>query len=113
MPDEDSLRHKYDPLPDVPRYRKKAKKRHVRSDHKHEYERVCVDSHSHTYTRKGRLPLYYIAMRCKACGRVADFSSLRESSELPKGMRVFEVRDFLELISLKAIPDEMEVRKSD
>ena len=54
MPDEDSLRHKYDPLPeDAPRHRKKSKKRHVRSDHKHEYEKVCIDAHMKVHTREG------------------------------------------------------------
>lgn len=108
---EDALHHKYDPLPDEPRHKKKRKRCHVRSDHKHEYEKVCVDTHNYVLSRKGRFPIYLIAKRCKICGRVGDWLMVRDVHEPPKGMRLFEAEDYLELALAKEIPDWMEVRE--
>ena len=112
MPDEDSLRHKYDPLPeDAPRHRKKSKKRHVRSDHKHEYEKVCIDAHMKVHTREGEFPSYNIGLRCKVCGRLQDvwfWQGLREPAD---GMPLYEVEDFLQLLKMRELPEHMEVRR--
>lgn len=110
MPDADSLRHKYAPIPDEPRYKKRAKKVHVRSDHKHLYEEVCVDSHSEVFEHGARCPAYHVAMRCVVCGRLQDLRMWR-LRERPEGMRLFEVEDFFELLDMRELPDEMEVRE--
>lgn len=108
---EDALRHKYDPLPEEgPRHRKKAKKRHVRSDHRHDYETVCVDAHSFLLHHGTRRPLYHIAYRCKVCGRLRDSHVVRDIHEPPEGMPLYEVRDFLELALMRELPEERRVR---
>lgn len=109
MPDEDSLRHKYDPLPEEPRYRRKSRKRHVRSDHKHEYETVCVDAHSIFRTLKGEYPTYHMAVRCKVCGRIKDIKLWQYDYEPPDDLPLYEVDDFFKLIKMKSLPDEMRV----
>lgn len=108
MPDEDSLRHKYAPLPEEPRYRKKAKKKHTRSDHKHDYEQVCVDDHSFVRSHGVRLPCMNIVKRCKVCGRIGGVSSVIH--EPPKeDMPLYVVPDCLYLWTAKALPSELEV----
>ena len=110
MPDEDSLHHKYDPLPEEPRHRKKAKKRHVRSDHKHEYETVCI-MHSYVYRTSGRKETYlHIGERCRICGRMADCHYRRDLQEPPDGMPLYEVPGWEFLWSTKVLPSDMEVR---
>lgn len=109
---DEIIRHKYDPLPDEPRYRKKAKKRRVRSDHKHEYEEVCVDAHDSVITSKGRFRSYHIACRCKICGRLYDMHDFTLNSEVrepPKDMRMFEVDDIFKLWDMRYLPDDLEV----
>lgn len=103
---EDALRHKYDPLPDEPRFKKKRKKFHVRSDHKHDYEQVCIDTHSETVTREGRFPSYCIAVRCRICGRLKDVKLWQSIRKPPEGMPLYEVKDIFELIKMKEMPDE-------
>lgn len=107
---EDSLRHKYDPLPEEPRFKKKRKKHHVRSDHKHEYEKVCIDAHTEAITREGRMPMYHIGIRCKVCGRLKDLKWWQHEKEPPDGVPLYEVGDFLDLVSMKALPESMKVR---
>lgn len=107
---EDALRHKYDPLPEEPRFKKKRRKVHVRSDHKHEYEEVCVDAHSEVVTRKGRFPTYHLVERCKVCGRIRDMRFWRYDPEPPKDMPLYEVEDFFDLVSMKVLPEELKVR---
>ena len=100
---DDVTRYKYDPIPeDGPRHRKRPKREHVRSDHRHEYEDVCIDAQ--TFVRG--LPRYYIGRRCVICGRLQDTS--RTVADIPEGMRVFVVDGFLGLLA-KKLPDDMEV----
>lgn len=106
---EDALRHKYDPLPDKPRYKKKAKKKHVRSDHKHEYETVCVDAHSVVWRDGARIPYLYLGKRCRICGRLNDWRHTN-LSEPPDGMQLYEVPSWDYLWDKKKIPDEMRVK---
>lgn len=103
----DSLDYDFDE--EAPRYRKKSRKRHVRSDHKHEYENVCVDAHTETRTRDGVFPSYHIATRCKICGRLYDVKTWA-TREIPKEMPLYEVADFWELFQMKMLPDGMRVR---
>ena len=107
---EDSLHHKYDPLPEEPRHSKKARKRHVRSDHRHEYETVCIDAHTETVTRGGTFPSYSIGTRCRICGRLQDVKLWQYVREPPDGMPLYEVDSILKLMMMKVLPDEMKVR---
>lgn len=108
MPDEDSLRHKYTPLPEEPRYKKKAKKKHVRSDHKHVYEQVCIDAHSFAYRHGKKVPYMYLGKRCRVCGRLHDWERTNVS-EPPEGMPLYEVPNWLFLWYEKALPSKLEV----
>jgi hypothetical protein len=110
MPDEDSLRHKYTPLPEEPRFKKRAKKKHVRSDHKHEYETVCIYAHSGVVTREGRFLAYHLGARCKVCGRLRDVKMWRYGKALPESIPLYEVEDFFDLVSMKVLPEELKVR---
>lgn len=109
MPDEDSLRHKYTPLPEEPRYKKKAKKKHTRSDHKHDYEQVCIDAHEFAYRHGKEVPYLYLGKRCKVCGRIGDLREMPDMSEPPEGMPLYDVPDWLFLWTEKALPSELEV----
>ena len=95
---------------EAPRYRKKSKKNHVKSDHKHDYERVCVDAHTSTITREGKFPSYHIGKRCKICGRVGNLKMQVDLHEPPTEMPLFEVADFWELLEMKMLPEAMRVR---
>lgn len=107
---EDALRHKYTPLPeDGPRHKKKAKKRHVRSDHKHEYEQVCIDTHSSVVKRNGKFPAYHVGTRCRVCGRLKSVRLWSLEGHMPSGMPLYEV-DFFELARMNVLPEEMRVR---
>ena len=107
---EDTLRHKYDPLPeDAPRHRKKLKKKRVRSDHKHEYETVCIDAHSVIYRRGEKIPYLYLGKRCRICGRLNDWRHTN-LSEPPDGMQLYEVPNWGYLWGKKKIPEEMRVK---
>lgn len=105
---EDAIRHKYAPLPDEPRHKKKAKKQHVRSDHRHEYEVVCVDEGTYVINRTGRHKEYTKAERCKICGRLRDarFGGWLDSP--PEGMRLFVVDGITALFD-KYLPEDKEV----
>jgi len=110
MADEDSLRHKYTPLPEEPRYRKRKVKKHVRSDHRHEYETVCI-MHSYVYRTSGRKKTYlHIGERCRICGRMADCRYRRGLQEPPEGMPLYEVPSWEFLFSMKFLPEEMRVK---
>ena len=109
---DEVLRHKYDPLPeDGPRHKKKARKTHVRSDHKHEYEHVIIDAHCRALMHGVWVPYYYKAKRCKVCGRIGSSSMAFNVTEIPDDMRLFEVEDFLEFMLMKELPDELEVKR--
>ena len=106
---EDAIRHKYDPLPeDGPRHKKKAKREHVRSDHRHEYEEVCIDAHLYAIGHAGRFTYYDVVKRCRLCGRVGGLvrTCIRKP---PDGMRLFKVDDVHNLWHMKVLPDELEV----
>ena len=107
---DECRRRKYAPVPeDAPRHKKKAEKRHVRSDHRHEYEDVAViEPHScEVVCRDGRHKAYHKASRCKICGRLYDVKFHAILNELPDGMRVFEV-DRLTSLFDKYLPDDKE-----
>jgi len=108
MPDEDSLRHKYTPLPEEPRYKKKAKKKHTRSDHKHDYEQVYIDAHTFVHRHGKKVPYLYLGKRCKVCGRLHDWKHTNVS-EPPDGMPLYEVPNWSFLWDEKTLPSELEV----
>lgn len=108
---EDALRHKYDPLPeDSPRHRKKTKKKHVRSDHKHDYETVCIDTHSYLRKCGVRRKYYSLAKRCKICGRIGDMKMWTRFHEPPEDMPLYDVVDFWTMLDMKTLPEEMRVK---
>lgn len=108
---EDVLRHKYDPLPEEPTpYRKKSKKRRVRSDHKHDYERVVIDAHTFVHRNDARIPLYRTGKRCKVCGRLASTRVEGVGFEPPEDMPLYEVKDYLDFMCMRYLPEEMRVR---
>ena len=94
-----------------PRHRKVSKKRHVRSDHKHEYEWVCIDVHAWAVGRNGRHAFMYVGNRCRVCGRLGDVVCKPNMHEPPEDMRLFEVEDFIELMGMTHLPDDAEVTR--
>ena len=106
---EESIRHKYEPLPeDAPRHVKKAKKRHVRSDHKHDYETVCIDAHTRMLRIGKNLPCLYLGSRCKICGRVLDVKLITNLVKPPKSMPLYEV-DTETFLRSKYLPEKCKV----
>ena len=107
---ESSIRHKYDPLPDEPRGRKKSKKRHVKSDHKHDYERVCIDAGDAIYSPgEGKRRFYRIGERCRICGRRGNVWSIGRVTEPPEGMPLYDVGG-IEGLFEKVLSDDKRVR---
>lgn len=106
---EDALHHKYDPLPEEPRHRKKAKKRHVKSDHKHEYEEIAIDAGTYTISMGERRKNYHMGMRCRVCGRLHNvrFSNWRE--EPPEDLPLYKV-DGLKGLFAKELGEDGRVR---
>ena len=102
MPNEDSLRYKYTPLPDEPRFKKKRKKVHVKSDHKHVYKDVAISITGY------KRPFIYIGQRCSTCGRLFNCEHTN-LTEPPVGMSLYELADFSALLNTKVLSDEMKV----
>jgi len=106
---EDALHHKYDPLPDEPRHRKKAKKRHVRSDHRHEYEEVAIDAGTYAMYRHERVKEYHKGLRCRICGKLHDVRFWEWHEELPEDMPLYKV-DGINGLFAKELGEERRVR---
>ena len=92
-----------------PRHRKHAKKRHVRSNHRHDYECVCIDSHSFVNHGGVRTPYYHVGERCRECGRMRNVWARRDLHEPPEGMRLFDTGDYLCFAFARKLPESMEV----
>lgn len=108
---DEVIHHKYDPLPDEPRYRKKSKKKRVRSDHKHVYENVAVDTHSYVIGKGTRTHFYYVCKRCKVCGRLGSSTIMAHGTyDPPDDMPLYEVDDIFEWFDMKMLPEEKRVR---
>jgi len=105
----EALRHKYDPLPEEPRHRKKAKKRHVRSDHRHDYEEVAIDAGTFTASGGERYKNYHKGMRCKVCGKLHDVRFWWSHEEPPEDMPLYEV-DGIKGLFAKELGEERRVR---
>jgi hypothetical protein len=101
-----------DPLEEPPRHRRKRKRRHIRSDHRHEYEQVCVDAHGYVIERGVKRPRYYVAERCAVCGRVGDLR-FTSHEEPQKGMPLYRVNDWMELWRERFLPKSAEVRRDE
>lgn len=93
-----------------PRHRKKAKRSHVRSDHKHEYEQVCIDGHGYIVSHGIKAPFYWVGSRCRVCGRLQDARVRPDMHEPPEGMRLFEVEDFVMFVIGGELPESYEVK---
>ena len=101
--------HRQTPIPDEPRTRKKAVKQRDRSDHKHEYELVAIDSHSYEYLGRGKVrQVYDVGERCRICGRLGDVHFRNVYST--EGMRLFEV-DGLDGLLSRYLPEDKEVKR--
>lgn len=108
---EDAIRHKYAPLPENgPRHRKKSRKRHVKSDHRHVYEEVAIDAHSYVVSGGTRMPCLHHAKRCRVCGRICNVTIRLREVEPPDGMPLYEVDDYLEFATMDALPERYRVR---
>ena len=94
-----------------PRHRKKVKKPHVRSDHRHEYEQVCIDGHGFVFSHGTKTPLYWVGRRCRICGRLQDAKLRYDLHEPPEGMRLFDVRDFILFDIGSELPDSYETKE--
>ena len=101
--------HKQAPIPDEPRPKKKAVKKRVRSDHRHEYEWVAVDADCYYTNGTGRHAYYPIAERCRICGRLADVRFSTDTEQVPDGMRLFKIDRWLSLLD-RYLPDDKEVK---
>lgn len=102
---EDALHHKYDPLPEEPRHRRKRRrKRAAHSDHKHVYEEVCVGFGFRRRDGEVRR-IYRLATRCKVCGRVGGMGFGKGLDEPPEGTPLYEVPGDL-YFGLKVLPTE-------
>lgn len=99
-------RRKQSPIPDEPRPKKKAVKRRIRSDHKHEYEWVAVDALTYFVDKDGKHPYYNKVERCTKCGKINNSKRLGET--VPEGMRIFRVEGWRDLFA-KTLPDDKEV----
>lgn len=108
---EDALRHKYDPMPEEPRHRKKAKKRHVKSDHRHDYEEVAIDAGTESVIGGVRHRAYHMGMRCKVCGRLHNVKLWERPDEPPEDMPLYEV-DGINGLFAKELGDERMVRRA-
>lgn len=89
--------------------RKAARHAHVRSDHRHEYEPIRIDSHSLGRSGGESVPLYHLAKRCRRCGRLSEVRLFCTADELPDGLRTFEVDGLGGLFGM-TLPDDREVR---
>lgn len=99
-------RRKSTPIPDEPRPKKKSVKKHVRSDHKHDYETVAVDTGTFYRDLRGKHRIVTICERCRICGRVGRH--LQRAENAPDGMRLF-IADGMFLVP-EQLPEEMEVK---
>lgn len=110
---DDEIRYKYDPLPEeAPRHRKKSKKHHAKSDHKHEYEDVAILPAS-DFKMSGENMAYHKARRCKVCGKLYTVDIFLEDGDPPHGMRVFDPKadDMWTLYRMKYLPEDTEVTR--
>lgn len=107
---EDVIRHKYDPLPEEARHHKRAKRSHVRSDHKHQYEEIMIDTFTIFRDSKGRPLRYEPAKRCRICGRLKDWKT-RMVEEPPDGVHVYLTRDWYGLRKTMVLPDSARVSR--
>jgi len=106
---EDALRHKYDPLPEEPRHRKKSKKRHVKSDHKHDYEEVAIDAGTYSMHRHERVKSYHKGTRCRICGKLRNVRFWEWYEEPPEDMPLYKVDGINDLFA-KELGEERRVR---
>lgn len=102
-------RRKSSPIPDEPRPKKKAVKKRIRSDHKHEYELVAVDADCYYKNGTGRHTYYPIVDRCRICGKVGDVRFWTDTEQVPDGMRLFKVDGWVSLFD-RYLPDDKEVK---
>lgn len=99
--------HKQAPIPDEPITKKKAVKKHVRSDHKHDYETVAVDAGVTYRDTRGEHRILTICERCRICGRVGRL--LKRTENQPENMRLF-IGNGMFWVLEKSLPEDREVK---
>ena len=97
---------RYDPMEEAPRHRRKRKRRHVRADHMHDYELVCIDSGMVVRFGGQSERIYQSAERCRICGRVRRYWISEWRGKPPEGMRMFRTDGPLDTW---VVPDDREV----
>ena len=68
------IEHKYKELPEEPKYKKKKKKIHIRSDHKHRYASAIFDCGLYKTIKGKKEPYYYVGTYCVLCGRIESIN---------------------------------------
>lgn len=99
---------RHDPMEEPTHYRRKRKRRHVRSDHKHDYELVCIDSGMMARFGSHRERIYEGAERCRICGRIGRYRLDEWRGEPPEGLRRFKTNGVLDTW---IVPDDKEVKE--
>ena len=98
------LKLKYADIPEKLRYKKKKKKVHIRSDHKHRYACLIADSGIYIYRDHKKNPAYDVVTYCVICGRIhdTDFRANISNVNLPvfKGIDIWDKKINLEDISI-------------
>lgn len=95
-----------DPLEEPPRHRRKRKRRRIRSDHKHDYELVCIDSGMMVRFGGQSERIYQSAERCRICGRIGRYMLDEWHGKPPEGLRMFRTDGPLDTWG---VPDDREV----
>jgi hypothetical protein len=97
-----------DPLEEPTHYRRKRKRRHVRSDHKHDYELVCIDSGMVARFGGHKERIYQSAERCRICGRINRYWLSEWRGAPPEGLRMFKTDG---VPDTWFVPDDTEVKE--
>ena len=99
---------RHDPMEEAPRHRRRRKHRHVKADHKHDYELVCIDSGMVAHFGGRTERIYQSAERCRICGRIGRYRLDEWRGEPPEGLRRFKTDGVLDTW---VVPDEKEVKE--
>ncbi len=82
---EMKIQYKYRELPEEPRYKKKKKKVHKKSDHKHDYQPCLFKVPVWSYIKGKKERCIYAGTYCTICGRIGDITvqKMEENNSLP------------------------------
>ena len=100
------------PMEEAPRHRRRRKRRHIRSNHKHIYEKVYIDDGSYIIEHGVKCPRYCVAKRCSVCGRLDDLG-IERFDKIPTNMPLYRVNNWMELWQKRYLPKNAEVRRDE